>query len=127
MEMQDTYVRLDRSIGNLLEMLDQQNRPGKCTRVYHIHGIYRGQESTRFRTAIGFPTGEFYLNRCAALLNMYLMATYGEGKYVETHHNQQIHLNHKLLEEEKTEPGGSAGKSRRISDAVQRSERSLLG
>ena len=29
---------------------------------------------------------------------MYLMATYGEGKYVETHHNQQIYLNHKLLE-----------------------------
>ena len=41
---------------------------------------------------------EFYLNRCAALLNMYLMATYGEGKYVETHHNQQIYLNHKLLD-----------------------------
>ena len=44
------------------------------------------------------PGGEFYLNRCAALLNMYLMATYGEGKYVEAHHNQQIYLNHKLLE-----------------------------
>ena len=29
---------------------------------------------------------------------MYLMATYGEGKYVEAHHNQQIYLNHKLLE-----------------------------
>ena len=26
------------------------------------------------------------------------MATYGEGKYVETHYNQQIYLNHKLLE-----------------------------
>ena len=39
------------------------------------------------------PGGEFYLNRCAALLNMYLMATYGEGKYVETYHNQQIYLN----------------------------------
>ena len=30
---------------------------------------------------------------------MYLMATYGEGKYVETYHNQQIYLNHKLLEQ----------------------------
>ena len=29
------------------------------------------------------PGGEFYLNRCAALLNMYLMASYGEGQYVE--------------------------------------------
>lgn len=29
---------------------------------------------------------------------MYLMATYGEGQYVETYHNQQIYLNHKLIE-----------------------------
>ena len=29
------------------------------------------------------PGGEFYLNRCATLLNMYLMATYGEGQYVD--------------------------------------------
>ena len=26
------------------------------------------------------------------------MATYGEGKYVEAYHNQEIYLNHKLLE-----------------------------
>ncbi|CDD96421.1 type I phosphodiesterase / nucleotide pyrophosphatase [Bacteroides intestinalis CAG:315] len=29
---------------------------------------------------------------------MYLMATYGEGQYVETYYNQQIYLNHKLIE-----------------------------
>lgn len=45
------------------------------------------------------PTGEFHLNRCTALLNMFLMATYGEGKYVEAYHDQQIYLNHKLLEQ----------------------------
>ena len=27
------------------------------------------------------------------------MATYGEGKYVEAYHDQQIYLNHKLLEQ----------------------------
>lgn len=45
------------------------------------------------------PGGEFHLNRCATLLNMYLMATYGEGQYVEGFYNQQIYLNHKLIEE----------------------------
>ena len=30
---------------------------------------------------------------------MFLMATYGEGKYVEAYHDQQIYLNHKLLEQ----------------------------
>ena len=39
------------------------------------------------------------MNRCATLLNMYLMATYGAGQYVETYYDQQIYLNHKLLED----------------------------
>ena len=36
------------------------------------------------------PTGEFHLNRCTALLHMFLMATYGEGKYVEAYHEMCI-------------------------------------
>ncbi|MDO4164599.1 MAG: alkaline phosphatase family protein, partial [Bacteroides sp.] len=51
------------------------------------------------------PGGEFYLNRCATLLNMYLMATYGEGQYVEGYHNLQIYLNHKLIEEKQLNLG----------------------
>ena len=39
-----------------------------------------------------------HLNRCAALLNMFLMATYGEGQFVEAYQDQQIYLNHKLIE-----------------------------
>ena len=30
---------------------------------------------------------------------MYLMATYGAGLYVEAYYDQQIYLNHKLLED----------------------------
>jgi hypothetical protein len=44
------------------------------------------------------PGGEFHLNRCATLLNMFLMATYGEGQYVEAYYDQQIYLNHQLIE-----------------------------
>ena len=43
----------------------------------------------------------FTLKRCAALLNMYLMALYGQGQYVETYYDRQIYLNHKLIEERK--------------------------
>lgn len=96
MEIQDTYARLDRSIANLLDMLDRhiglQNILLCITSTGYADpeaadvGIYR------------VPGGEFYLNRCATLLNMYLMATYGEGQYVEGYHNLQIYLNHKLIE-----------------------------
>lgn len=95
-ELQDTYVRLDRSIASLLELLDRkvglQNvllclaSTGYADPEAADTGIYR------------IPGGEFYLNRCATLLNMYLMATYGEGQYVEAYYDQQIYLNHKLIE-----------------------------
>lgn len=97
MELQDTYVRLDRSMAALLDMIDKkiglQNVLFCITSTGYVdteasdHGLYR------------IPGGEFYLNRCAALLNMFLMATYGEGQYVEAHHDQQIYLNHKLIEQ----------------------------
>ena len=86
----------DRSIADLLEVLDKkvglQNVLIFVTSTGYIDS--ESPDSGLYKV----PGGEFYLNRCAALLNMYLMATYGEGKYVEAHHNQQIYLNHKLLE-----------------------------
>ena len=39
------------------------------------------------------------MDRCTALLNMYLMATYGQGKYIEAYHGLDIYFNHKLIEQ----------------------------
>ena len=52
-------------------------------------------DHTKYR----IPTGEFHIKRCAALLNLYLAAIYGEGQYVEAFHEQEIYLNHKLIEQ----------------------------
>lgn len=97
MEMQDVYVRLDKNVGDLLDMLDTQFGLGNVL-VYVTSTGYsdvEAQDSGIYR----IPTGEFYLNRCAALLNMYLMAKYGTGQYVEGFYNQHIYLNHKLIED----------------------------
>ena len=96
MEIQDTYVRLDRSIANLLDLLDK--KVGLQNVLIFVTSTGYTDSESADSGLYKIPGGEFYLNRCAALLNMYLMATYGEGKYVEAHHNQQIYLNHKLLE-----------------------------
>lgn len=97
MEMQDTYVRLDRSIANLLDMLDKHI--GLSRIIFCIASTgYSDPESTDIGT-YRIPGGEFHLNRCATLLNMFLMATYGEGQYVEGYHKQHIYLNHKLIED----------------------------
>jgi hypothetical protein len=96
MEMQDTYVRLDRSLASLLELLERK------IGLQHILLCITSTQYVEAETADSgiyrIPGGEFYLNRCATLLNMYLMATYGEGQYVETFYDGQIYLNHKLIE-----------------------------
>lgn len=45
------------------------------------------------------PTGTFYINRTANLLNMFLAAIYGQGRYVETCYHNQIYLNRTLIEQ----------------------------
>lgn len=99
LEIQDAYVRLDRCIGELLDLID---------RKVGLHNVVFCVASTGYADAEGadpgkyrVPGGEFYMDRCAALLNMYLMAVYGEGQYIESYNGLQLYLNHKLLEKKK--------------------------
>ncbi|MDE6173862.1 alkaline phosphatase family protein [uncultured Bacteroides sp.] len=96
MEMQDTYARLDRSIAALIDLIDR--KVGLQNVLFCIASTGYTDAEAPDLSLYRIPGGEFYPNRCATLLNMYLMATYGEGQYVETHHNGQIYLNHKLIE-----------------------------
>ena len=97
MEMQDAYVRLDRCLTRLLEMLDKKVGLQHVLLCIAPTGYADPDEADRGTYRI--PTGEFYTKRCATLLNMYLMATYGQGQYVEGYYDLQVFLNHKLLEE----------------------------
>ncbi len=94
--MQDSYARLDRNLGELLDMIDR--KIGLEHVIFFITSTgymdSEGPDLNRYR----IPGGEFHLNRCAALLNMYLMATYGEGQYVEAYYDRQIYINHQLIE-----------------------------
>ncbi|HIZ04523.1 MAG TPA: alkaline phosphatase family protein [Candidatus Phocaeicola gallistercoris] len=97
MEIQDAYVRLDNTIGDLLDLIDRKVGL-KNTLIFVTSTGYIDSEpadSAQFK----IPTGEFHIDRCGALLNMYLMAVYGQGQYVETYYDQQIYLNHKVIEE----------------------------
>ena len=97
METQDMYVRLDRSIASLLEMLD--SKVGLQNVLLCITSTGYVENAPADFPLYRLPGGEFYLNRCATLLNMFLMATYGEGQYVEAYYGRQIYLNHKLIED----------------------------
>ena len=131
MEMQDTYVRLDRSIATLLDLIDK--RVGLQNTILCIASTGYADPDPADTGIYRIPGGEFHLNRCATLLNMYLMATYGSGQYVEAFYDQQIYLNHKLLEDKQLDLTEILEKSATFLvqfsgvDKVYSSQRLLLG
>jgi hypothetical protein len=97
-EIQDTYLRLDKEIERLLDLAEKNVGLKNVLIVLTSTGYY----ALRTKLPEGFaPAGEFYPNRCTALLNMYLMAIYGSGNWVQGYYNEQIYLNKKLIENEK--------------------------
>ncbi len=131
MEMQDTYVRLDNALGQLIRIVEQKVGQGKALFVLTSTG-YSDEESADL-AKYRIPTGTFYINRTANLLNMYLMALYGQGQYVEACHENEIYLNHKLLETKQLALSDVLGRAQELllqSDGVKdvyTSQRLLLG
>ena len=110
MELQDTYVRLDRELGRLIQSLE--SRLGKEHVLFVITSTgYSDEESTNYEK-YRIPTGTFYINRTANLLNMFYGAIWGQGRWVETCFQNQMYLNHKLLESKRVS----------LTDAIQRAQ-----
>ncbi|MDR0865912.1 MAG: alkaline phosphatase family protein [Candidatus Symbiothrix sp.] len=95
-EIQDIYYRLDKELERLLDLIDRKVGLKNTLVTLTSTGYY---DSVNILPPGAKPTGEFYPNRCTALLNMYLMAIYGQGNWVNTYYNHQIYLNKKLAEE----------------------------
>lgn len=98
MELQDTYVRLDYQIENLLKEIDRTVGLNN-TLIFVTSTGYDNVPNNDDLSKYRIPTGDFEINRCAALLNMYLIAIYGQGRYVESYYGNQLYLNHKLIEQ----------------------------
>lgn len=99
MELQDTYVRLDSELGKLIGHIEQ--RIGAANVVFVITSTGHCNEENADYAKFNIPSGTFYINRTANLLNMYFGAIWGQGKYVETCFGPQIFLNHKLFEQKR--------------------------
>ena len=112
-ELQDTYVRLDQELGRLISHIEGKLGAEHVLFVITSTG-YSDVESADYEK-YRVPTGTFYINRTANLLNMYFGAIWGQGRYIEACFANQMFLNHKLLE------------SKRISltDACQRAQEFL--
>lgn len=98
-EMESVYMQLDKSVERLLNGIEKQISLKQVLFIVTSTGYT--DESTTDLSKYRIPTGNFYINRTANLLNIYLSAIYGQGRYVEQTFDNQIYLNHKLIEQKR--------------------------
>ena len=96
MQIQDIYYRLDQDIAKLL--LTMEKVAGKDVYVY-LTGAGQSKMPVLEQPTTPTYTGDFYPQRCTSLLNLYLMALYGNEPWVSTWYDQKIYLNRKRIEE----------------------------
>lgn len=113
-EMEGVYTSLDNTIGSFLTGVEQ--KVGKENVLFVITATGYTDEPETDYAKFRIPTGTFYINRTAQLLNMYLSAIYGSGAWVEAYFKNQIYLSYKLIEKNKVN----------YSEIVQRSKDLLM-
>lgn len=111
-ELQDTYMRLDREVGRLIDYVLQMLGPDEV--LFTLTSTGYEQAASVDYSAYRIPSGQLYMNRTAHLLNMYLGAIWGQGNYVEASYRNHLFLNHKLLETKKISMAEALSRSQEL-------------
>ncbi len=99
MEAEDTYLRLDRDLADLLGFLDRH--VGKDNLLVFLTADHGVAPSPGQATSLRIPGGAFNGRQAVDELKTQLLAAFGPGEWVENYSNQQLFLNHGLLREKK--------------------------
>lgn len=93
-ELTDSYIRLDADLASLLTTIDQ--RVGRANTVVFLAATPPSARRRRDDKKWNIPVGEFSTRKAAALLNLYLIATHGNGDWVKAIADNQFYLNDEL-------------------------------
>lgn len=96
-ELQDTYIRLDGQLSRLFGAID--NSVGLKNTLVVLTSTGYFDDNTTYDAKFNIPSGEFHPERATSLLNMYLMAIYGNGKWIDAYYNKSFYLNRALIKE----------------------------
>ena len=98
-EVEDTYLRMDKELAHFLSFID--DFVGKENTLIIFTSNHGVSEIPYYSTQKRLPSGQFKGTYSIALLKSYLNALYGEGDWIIGYKNQQIYLNHTLIETSK--------------------------
>lgn len=111
----ESYVSLDETISALMRGIEGQLSRDRVLFVISGTG-YREEKGHNSNSRFRIPTGTFYINRTANLLNMYLGAVFGQDKYIEYCYHNQIFFNRQTLRQ----------KNINVGELMERSQEFLL-
>lgn len=97
-ELIDSYYRLDRDLNRLLDVIDK--KVGLPNALVFIASTPAATRSRRDDEKWRIPYGEFSTRKAISLLNLYLIAIYGNGNWVQGYHNGEFFLNQALIKQE---------------------------
>jgi len=95
-ELEDLYIRLDKDLEHFLQFVDENvGRNNVLIYLTSDHGTSNDPTNLQENN---IPAGFFNADRAIMLLGTYLNAKYDKGKWVTAYYNNQIYLNHNLIE-----------------------------
>ncbi len=98
-DMEIEYMKLDKTLARLIKSIE--DKVGKDRVLFVFTSTGYTEEGPIDYKRYRIPTGTFYINRTANLLNMYLGAIFGQGQYIETCYHNQLYINRKLIEQKR--------------------------
>ncbi len=98
-EVEDTYLRLDRELEKFFSYLDKTL--GKGNYLVFISADHAVAEVPSYLVSEKVPAGNFNTGMVLGQLKGFAMAMYGEGEWVANLSNEQIFLNHELIRSKK--------------------------
>lgn len=110
LELEDTYLRLDRDIARLVKAAREVVGADNLVVMLSSTGYYN--DATPDDAKYHIPTGDFSARRAMSLLNSFYSARYGNADYVSAFNKGRFYLNRKLLEQKAIplEEAAAAGK-----------------
>lgn len=98
-EVEDAYLRIDQEIEHFLVFVDDMlGKENVLVFLTSDHGV---SDVPQYLVDLKSNAGIFKQNYAIALLKSYLNALYGEGEWITEYIEQQIFLNHELIEKAK--------------------------
>lgn len=96
-ELMDTYIKLDKEIGEILSLLDEQ--VGKNNYILFLTADHAGMETPYYLEELRVPSGALNSKACLDSMKTFAKRVYGNEKIVEYFIARQIYLDKKIISE----------------------------